>query len=103
MLITPRSLARSVAAGSTCVIRAASTATYTPNPAPSTAAATSAPGQVGQTASSTAATAFTTPDQITNTLRRPVRSERRPATTVVATRAAVYTRISTSSPSAGCG
>jgi hypothetical protein len=37
----------------------------------------------GQIASSVAATAMITPDQITKILRRPERSERRPATTAV--------------------
>src|SRR5436305_10848163 len=89
ILIIPRSLARSVALGSTCVMSAASTATYTPKPPPMTAAATIATGQVGQTASSSAASAIWSPDQTTNDLRRPVRSERRPAITVVAVTAAV--------------
>jgi hypothetical protein len=83
MLITPRSLARSRALGRTSVSSAKSTDRYTPNPVPRMIAPAIAPGQVGQTARTTAATAITMPEPVTKILRRPTRSDQAPELTAV--------------------
>jgi hypothetical protein len=59
-LITPRSFARSAAAGSTAVKMAGAAAQYVPKPAPSSGAATSAAGQVGEMTRMAAAAAQAT-------------------------------------------
>ncbi len=71
-----------------------------PNPTPSTTAPTSNVVHSGEAATMNAGTPITTPARQTITRLRPSRSETIPATTVVATTAAVYTRIRVKRPSA---
>ena len=56
-----------------------------PKPMPRTTAPTKAPTQVVTNASSSSAAAATRPEAITNTLRRPSRSDQMPPTTAVST------------------
>src|SRR5690606_3602091 len=72
-----------------------------PKPTPSTTAAVSTPGQVCHEASISDATATTTPDQTTKTLRRPIRSDHRPAITAETATTTEYSAITTNSASSG--
>src|SRR6266540_3858394 len=97
MLMTLRSLARSRALGRILVRRAKSTDRYTPKPAPRMTAPRTVPGQVGQNASTTPATAITTPDPVTKIFRRATRSDHLPKATAVIRTQTLYVavRIST--------
>src|ERR1700676_5072521 len=79
-LITPRSFARSDAAGSTAVSAAGAAAQYVPKPAPSSGAAASAAGQVGEMTRMTAAVPQVMAAATMNGFLRPDRCEAGPHT-----------------------